>query len=312
MDTILFRYVLTIAESGSISGAARRLFMYQSALSKQLSRLEAELGFELFDRSKTPLNVTPGGEHFLRFAERFLEVEKDFLEEMGKGEQNRTEHISIGTTHRGGAYCGDHTAAFLEEYPQVELEYLDMSARMCEKSLVEERIELAIYTDPVFSDKVEYMPVEEDPLILIVPKKSPLLEEMDTGGSSLEHPLEVDPVRLRRPDIRYVLSTEEHSLYYAECEFLKKYRIQPKNVLRVDFVDTRYAVASGGGGIMVSPVVTARHKGGGDHVVYCKVKGDELYRYVVIARKKGRRLSRGAEYFWKFMVGRRFAYDKQE
>ena len=40
------------------------------------------------------------------------------------------------------------------------------------------------------------MPVEEDPLILIVPKKSPLLEEMDTGGSSLEHPLEVDPVRL--------------------------------------------------------------------------------------------------------------------
>lgn len=312
MDTILFRYALTIAESGSISGAARRLFMSQPALSKQISKLEAELGFELFDRSKSPLDVTPGGEHFLRFAERFLEIEKEFLEEMGKGEQKWAEHISIGTTHRGGAYCGDHTAAFLEEYPEVELEYLDMSARMCERSLVEEEIELAIYTDPVFSDKVEYMPVEEDPLILIVPKKSPLLEEMDISGSSLAHPLEVDPIRLRRSDIRYVLSTEEHSLYYAECEFLKRYKIQPKNILRVDFVDTRYAVASGGGGIMVSPVVTALHKGGSDHIVYCKVKGDEMYRYVVIAKKKGKRLSKGAERFWKFMVERRFAYDKQE
>lgn len=64
MDTNVFQYVLMIAEQKSISAAARRLFMSQPALTKQLGKLEAELGFKVFDRSSKSLSVTYLGKYF--------------------------------------------------------------------------------------------------------------------------------------------------------------------------------------------------------------------------------------------------------
>ena len=45
------KYVIAIAESGSISTAAQKFFVAQSSVSKALSELEKELGFPIFNRS---------------------------------------------------------------------------------------------------------------------------------------------------------------------------------------------------------------------------------------------------------------------
>lgn len=306
MDTIVFRYVLTVAESGSISAASRRLFMSQPALTKQIRKLETELGFQLFERSNSPLTVTPTGELFLEFASRYLDIEKEFLAKLQASSNIEKEHVLVGTTNRGGSYAGDHTAAFLESHPEIQLEYLDMSAQACEEALESGTVDLVIYTDPVLSDKIEYMPLEEDSLILVIPKESPVLEGLEVNGNSLDSPVEIGPERLRCPGVRFLLSTTAHSLYYAECEFLKKYKINPANTLRVDYVDTRYSIAVGGGGIVLIPKMTIKKEAYHDKVVFCTVKGEALYRYVVIAKKKGVKLSKGAECFWRFMVERKF------
>ena len=52
MDTNVIHYVITVAESGSISAAARKLFLSQPALTKQISKLESQIGVKIFDRSK--------------------------------------------------------------------------------------------------------------------------------------------------------------------------------------------------------------------------------------------------------------------
>lgn len=52
MDTNVIHYVITVAESGSISAAARKLFLSQPALTKQISKLENQIGIRIFDRSK--------------------------------------------------------------------------------------------------------------------------------------------------------------------------------------------------------------------------------------------------------------------
>ena len=48
MDTLQLNYILTIAECGSISKAANKLFISQSGLNQQLQRIEKELGISLF------------------------------------------------------------------------------------------------------------------------------------------------------------------------------------------------------------------------------------------------------------------------
>lgn len=307
MDTSVFHYFKNVAECGSISAAARRLFISQPALTKQLGRLEQQLGVKLFER--TPLKLTAEGEAFLEFAERYLELENDFFEQISRsrGQEQGIETVSVGTTARGGKFVGDHTNALISVYPYLRPEYLDMSAEACEAALIEERVELIVYTDPVISDKIEYMPIEEDPLIWAVPRNSVLLEGKNTEGSSQDKPFELEIEMFRRPDVNYVLSTPEHSLYYAEEAFFKKYRIKPQNPLRVDFVDTRYSIACSGSGIALIPKTTTLKLVERDRdVVYCTVKGGRICRYVVIARKKGKTLKQGAEDFWRFMVTQRF------
>ncbi len=303
MDTNVFLYCLEVEESKSITLAAKHLFISQPALSKQLNKLEKELGFQIFDRARSPITVTPQGELFLSFARRYAEMEKEFLEGLRQFSPVQTEPVRIATTHRGGAYAGVQTASFMLAHPEITLEYTNRSSSQCEEDLENEAADLAIYTEPVRSDKLEYMPVQEDPLVFVIPTNSPVLKGLDLSGNALENPVRIEPHRFRDPAVRYVLSTQGQGLYYAENAFFKKYRVTPIHPQRIDYVDTRYQVACGGCGIALLPHMTIRDSQRDDNVIYGMVKGEDLYRYVVVARKKGRQLSPAAETVWRFMVG---------
>lgn len=61
VDTRLLRYFAAVAEEGSLTGAARRLFVSQPALTKQIRRLEDGLGVPLFARSRSGMALTEAG-----------------------------------------------------------------------------------------------------------------------------------------------------------------------------------------------------------------------------------------------------------
>ncbi len=61
VDTRLLRYFAAIAEEGSLTRAAQRLFVSQPALTKQLKHLESQLGVRLFTRSSTGMTLTGAG-----------------------------------------------------------------------------------------------------------------------------------------------------------------------------------------------------------------------------------------------------------
>ncbi|MEU4986060.1 LysR family transcriptional regulator [Streptomyces sp. NPDC021969] len=61
VDMRLLRYFAAVAEEGSLTGAAQRLFVSQPALSKQIRRLEDGLGVRLFARSRSGMALTEAG-----------------------------------------------------------------------------------------------------------------------------------------------------------------------------------------------------------------------------------------------------------
>ncbi len=75
----------------------------------------------------------------------------------------------------------------------------------------------------------------------------------------------------------------------------------------MEYVDTRYSVVQSGCGIALFPHTTViQHSHGNSQPpLYGIPKGDALYRYIIIARKKGRTLSPDAEAVWRFMVNQR-------
>ena len=76
-------YLVTIAQSSSISQAAQKLFISQSSISKSIKQLEAELDFPLMNRSYKGVVFTPKGEEFLREAysliERYRSMEEHYI-----------------------------------------------------------------------------------------------------------------------------------------------------------------------------------------------------------------------------------------
>lgn len=73
------RYVIEVADSGSISAAAQRLFIAQPSLSKAVAELEREMGVTIFNRSSRGVRPTEEGMRFLSYARQVVE-QADLLE----------------------------------------------------------------------------------------------------------------------------------------------------------------------------------------------------------------------------------------
>ncbi|MGW2424015.1 LysR family transcriptional regulator [Streptomyces sp. NPDC001709] len=72
VDTRLLRSFLAVAEDGSLTRAAERVFVSQPALTKQIRQLETLLGVRLFDRSRTGMALTDAGRELARRAPQVL------------------------------------------------------------------------------------------------------------------------------------------------------------------------------------------------------------------------------------------------
>ena len=72
MDLLQLKYVVAIAESDSVTQAAERLHVSQSALSLSYKRLQEELGVQLFRRQGRRLVLTDAGTFFYRNASMIL------------------------------------------------------------------------------------------------------------------------------------------------------------------------------------------------------------------------------------------------
>jgi DNA-binding transcriptional LysR family regulator len=79
LDLGTLRSFVTIADSGSMTRAATRLFLTQSAISMQIKRLESNLGFSVFDRSSQGMKPTSEGEQLLQYASQMLAINDEAM-----------------------------------------------------------------------------------------------------------------------------------------------------------------------------------------------------------------------------------------
>ncbi len=84
------------AEEGSISAAARRLGVSPSAVSQQLTALEAALGASLLDRASRPVQVTPAGAMFRRHAQTILNAASEARAELAMADLSGLTTLRLG------------------------------------------------------------------------------------------------------------------------------------------------------------------------------------------------------------------------
>ncbi|CDD66841.1 transcriptional regulator [Firmicutes bacterium CAG:882] len=73
MTLLQLKYVITIADCGSMNEAAKRLYLSQPSLSETVMSLEEEVGIEIFIRTNRGIKTTVEGEEFLAYARQVVE-----------------------------------------------------------------------------------------------------------------------------------------------------------------------------------------------------------------------------------------------
>lgn len=117
------KYVTTIANIGSISEAAKRLFVSQPSLTKAIKELEKEMGITIFDRTNKGITVSKEGERFLGYARQVLE-QAALLEEQYKSQRGGKKQFSVSTQHYSFA-----VNAFVELLKGADIDQYDVSLR---------------------------------------------------------------------------------------------------------------------------------------------------------------------------------------
>jgi len=164
------RSFVVLAEELHFGRASLRLHVSQPALTKQIKRLEAEIGGLLFERTTGRVLLTPAGDA-LRDRSRVLVTDAAALESFARqAVRGNLERLRIGF---GIAAIGDllprTVIAFRKAYPHVTLDMQDLGSQNQLDAVLDGSLDLGFVRMPISNDRLESMIVLREQMLIAVP-----------------------------------------------------------------------------------------------------------------------------------------------
>ncbi|SES22639.1 DNA-binding transcriptional regulator, LysR family [Lentzea xinjiangensis] len=123
VDTRLLRYFVVVAEELSFTRAAKRLYVAQPSLSRQIRQLEARLGADLFTRTSSAVALTAAGRALLPAARRQVAEWQESVRLVRTAAAAERNVLRIGFAATGGGDLARRArSAFTRRYPGVTVE----------------------------------------------------------------------------------------------------------------------------------------------------------------------------------------------
>ncbi len=303
MTSQQIEYVLVLAEELSFSKASQRLYITQPSLSQFIKNLENELHSQLFDRSTSPIRLTPTGEVFTITAKKMKALEEELNNQIADLTNLQTGQLNIGTSpFRASCLLPKSIAAFHKLYPGVALHVMENQMSDLEEATLEGSLDLYLGTGP-FDDNYFYAEaLAEEQLYLAVPPDCPLNNELASYQINVQD-IKLDTVNLHRtPAIdlsffkseQFIFQQQGQKLYSRAIELCHSAKFEPNIILFSDRLETAFSWALAGIGLTILPDFLIRFGNYEKHPVYYKLNHPLATRNLYIAYKKNRYLSRAS------------------
>ena len=114
------KYVITVAETGTITEAANKLYISQPSLTNALHELEKEMNIVIFNRTNKGISLSKEGEDFLGYARQVLE-QAAILEDKYKGNEGGKKQFCVSTQHY--SFAVNAFVDLIKEYGQDEYDF---------------------------------------------------------------------------------------------------------------------------------------------------------------------------------------------
>ena len=176
------QYMLTVLQEGSITGAAKKLYISQPSLSQMIKLVESNLGTQIFNRSTDPITLTYAGQKYIEAAKQILTINNNLQKEID--EINHEDHgkIRLGIPVQRAIQVLPYVLPrFKSKYPHVVVNVQEEGSATTEGAVLEGSIDLACLTTYPKHEELNYTLVETEDLVLLTSKNTDLAGRIPAG-----------------------------------------------------------------------------------------------------------------------------------
>lgn len=196
--------------------ASKKLFTAQPNLSRSLKNIENEIGFIIFDRSKSPLILTKEGKLLFDYIDKFETLEKEMYKKINESKSSNNSYIRIGSLAFMSQYIIPNIVPkLIELYPNLELSLTKYDSSSFEEALLNNEIDLFITNRNINNKTLQSVHALNDSIYFMVPKSIYKSEKNSLSDYSKE---------------TFFLLSPEKNLRRSVDDIFKSYGFYPSNI----------------------------------------------------------------------------------
>jgi DNA-binding transcriptional LysR family regulator len=283
MDLRQLEIVQAVAETGSFTGAGRKLHVSQSAVSRQVLLLEEELREPLFFRNGRSIRITSAGEALLSLSRRVFNDVKETVTLIGESQQTLTGNLRVAG---GMTVCLYVFPALLKEYrrlhPKVDVKLITGNSHRLVQEVRSGVADLGFITLPVNEADVVAVPAMEEELLLVTHPSHPLARNRRIVSQDLAG----------QPFVLFESGSNSRRVIE---EFFVKEQIRPEIVMETENVEILKALVRTGMGITIIPYQAVAREVRSGHLFCARMADTMLVRTTGWVYQRSSRVPRTIE-----------------
>ena len=284
------QYFMAVAQTRHFTRASEQMYVSQSALSQQITKLENDMGVTLINRLSHPIELTKAGEEFAKYGADVLTAVENLQEHMQTWQSTGRSTLHIGMiTGLGNLPLADILAKFNTEHSDIKLTLAtQLSKALCEQ-LEDGTIDLAIIAAPRDIEKYNFniIPLQQDPFVVILPAGHPMAKNkvFDLAKASKE---------------RFIFPTKPNVSLDVFMEECKAAGFEPNIASFANDPGRRIDMVEAGLGIALISKSGLSYYLKNQKIAALPLK-KPFYKNIVVARKKGVQKFPALCAFWNYV-----------
>lgn len=247
MELKELEYIVAVAEEGSISRAAERLYLAQSSLSQYVARTEAELGVKLFRRTAGGVRPTAAGELYLRNARQMLLQYHQVRKQLTDLDAPMEGKIHFGiSTFRGSYLFPKAMHLFRQEVPTVDVVLHEHDSIVLQRKIAAGELDMALVAFREDQWEEQGKLLMKDEVLLVANREHPVMEYVREGGGGPDRPW-VELAEIAHMD--FLLSSRSAMLGNIAEQMFQELGVEPWYVCGTQTASMSAALARRGLGI---------------------------------------------------------------
>jgi len=210
--------------------------------------LENELGVKLFDRSHTPVKITPAGVFYISEIGKLRSQQNQLSFNLRHLNYDSKMMLSIGIgTNRGSIWLPLILPLLYEKYPNIHFQVIEGRDEGLAEQVALHLLDVAIIESYIHNPLLYYKDLVEETFLLITGASNILVKDLNLTGNDSDNFFEVSPKKLN--DQIFICPSVKGRLNIYTQQFFSTFGITPKEILYVSNASTSYQLALKGIGV---------------------------------------------------------------